>query len=111
MTKQSEIELLDGFIAALGKNSYLGPWLASNRDSIVADIRNDFPVTGVLFPAEAERQAAQIRQDAVDYARGYRETAIAEAEKLKDAARAYAMGVRNDMARTLARAIDTLHGS
>lgn len=49
MTKQTEINLLDEFIAKLGKDSYLGPALALNRDVIVKNIKNDHPpFTGIL---------------------------------------------------------------
>ena len=43
MTKDAEIALLDSVIKAFGVHSYIGPWLAHNRERIVSNIRNDFP--------------------------------------------------------------------
>jgi cell division septum initiation protein DivIVA len=67
MTKAAEIAALDSFIAKLGTASYLGPWLADNREAIVADIRNDLPVD-ILLPRAAVRKAeetvAVAKQDA-----------------------------------------------
>ena len=63
MTKDAEIKMLDAAIAQFGPQSYLGPWLAEHRESIVTDIRNDFQPTAPM-PAEARRLAAQILLDA-----------------------------------------------
>ena len=41
MTKQEEIAWLDHAIATLGPHTYLGSTLADQRESIIADIRND----------------------------------------------------------------------
>ena len=59
MTKQQEIAVLDSMIAKLGPNSYLGPWLADNREAIVSDINNDLPVEPML-PGAARRHASDI---------------------------------------------------
>ena len=40
-TKEEEAAWLDRAIAALGPQSYLGPWLTENRDSIVSGILSD----------------------------------------------------------------------
>jgi hypothetical protein len=63
MTKTAEIAALDRFIARLGPHSYLGPWLADNRDAIVADIQNDLPVN-ILLPGAARQQARDILGEA-----------------------------------------------
>jgi hypothetical protein len=63
MTKAHEVALLDQMIAAFGPNSYLGPWLAENRASIVADIASDNPVD-VILPSEAKRMAHDIIAEA-----------------------------------------------
>lgn len=45
MTKQQEIEVLNKTIAALGADSYLGPWLAEVRAEVESNIRSDyFPI-------------------------------------------------------------------
>ena len=79
MTKTREIELLDTFIATLGTDSYLGPWLKESRSSIVADISRDFAVTvpmpsearaeGLLIVETAKAQAAEIVRQATERAR------------------------------------------
>ena len=82
MTKAAEIKLLDDTIKRFGPHSYLGPWLAEIRDELVADINNDLTPTAML--PRAARQ----------YAAGFMETTKAEAQKLRDAADAYAKGER-----------------
>jgi lambda repressor-like predicted transcriptional regulator len=82
MTKQQEIAALDKFIAQLGTDSYLGPWLRDNRVAIVADIKNDLPVE-VLMPNAARREA----QDIVNAARR-------EGESLRKAAEDAAANLR-----------------
>ena len=78
MNKKTEIELLDATIKAFGRDSYLGPWLAEVRDTLVRDIGNDVCMTAPLprqAQAQAERmltaareQAATIKKQADDYA-------------------------------------------
>ena len=59
MTKANELELLDKTIAAFGQDSYIGPWLAEIKDSLVADIRNDFAVSAPM-PSEARKTASDV---------------------------------------------------
>lgn len=82
MTKAQEIALLDKTIAAFGPHSYLGPWLAENRASIIADINNDFQPM-CLMPGAARAEAAKLLADAK-----------ADADKLKADALQYAEGAR-----------------
>lgn len=42
MTKQQEIAVLDKAIAALGPDSYLGPWLTQVRAEVESAIRSDY---------------------------------------------------------------------
>jgi len=41
-TKRQELEILDKAIAALGPDSYIGPWLAEVRAEVESNIRSDF---------------------------------------------------------------------
>lgn len=84
MTKQAEIEALDRFIARLGTASYLGPWLADNRASIVADITNDL-TPNVLLPGAARRDARDIVAAAKAEANSLRASAEASAANLRAA--------------------------
>lgn len=72
MTKAQEIALLDEFIAKLGKESYLGPWLAASRGEIVRDITSDI-IPSPMLPGEAATRAKQIVKDAQDWERGFKE--------------------------------------
>lgn len=49
MTKTHEIEALDEFIATLGTDSYLGPWLSAQRDAIERDIRADLMIQAPTY--------------------------------------------------------------
>jgi hypothetical protein len=95
VTKTNEVAALDRFIAELGPHSYLGPWLADQRDAIVADIAKDWPVTPLL-PSAAYRKANQIIADAhvsatviTDLARDKAETLRRETQKACDEQRGY----------------------
>lgn len=57
MTKEQEINQLALVIDSFGPDSYIGPWLRDNFEKIVADIRNDFPVSNIKMPMEANREA------------------------------------------------------
>jgi len=44
LTKEKELELLDKTIKRFGEDSYIGKWLAKERENIVWAISNDFPI-------------------------------------------------------------------
>jgi len=48
MTKDFEIKLLDRLIARHKGNSYIGDFLAANREKIVYAIRQDLPIDAVI---------------------------------------------------------------
>jgi hypothetical protein len=101
MTKQQEITALDAFIAKLGPNSYLGPWMADHRESIVADIHSDLPVAPLSLGA-AWRKADQIVSDA-------RESAKVLLDQSRDAAdreRARVQKLCDDQREAVASIID-----
>lgn len=62
MTKYEEIQLLDATIAKFGPNSYIGPWLKCIRDTLVDNIRADFPIDFLLVP-DAEWVITARRRD------------------------------------------------
>lgn len=100
MTKQQEIDALDAFIARMGESSYLGPWLARNRDAVVSDIRND-----VFLTPDWEQQKAAYQRTIAE--------AKAEAEAIKKAARDH-VGKQiarsiNEMSATFAEIMGTLN--
>jgi cell division septum initiation protein DivIVA len=82
MTKQQEIAALDRFIAQLGTASYLGPWLADNREAIVADIKNDLSVSPLL-PGAAHKVSAQLLADARTQSTALVEAAREQADALR----------------------------
>lgn len=59
MTKADEMALLDTFIAKLGTDSYLGPYLASNREAILRDLTSDI-VPRLLLPKEGHDEAVRL---------------------------------------------------
>lgn len=79
-TKQQELEILDAAIAALGPDTYLGPWLQEIRDEVYQYMRNDF------FPEITTKGAAERAQQIIDEAResanGLMAVAQHEADKI-----------------------------
>ena len=95
MTKQHEMDLYDEFTAKLGHDSYLGPWLAGMRESVFADIRNDF-APAPLAPSVAYTRAARI----VEVAKAEAERLLAHAQTN---ASARAQAANDQVAAVLAR--------
>lgn len=99
MNKNAELAILDEAIAKLGRNSYLGPWLADVRSFVELDVRSDLPVTYTL--KEHAEIAARIIKSANDRAAEI----VANAEKnAANANRELAKAQEN--ARRLRNAID-----
>jgi hypothetical protein len=103
MTKQQEITALDAFIAKLGPNSYLGPWMADQRESIVADIHSDLPVAPLSLGG-AWRKADQIVRDARESAKVITDTASTNAERLRAQTQKLCDDQRNHVADIIVRA-------
>lgn len=103
MTKTNEIALLDKTIATFGTDSYLGPWLKEHRDTLVAQISNDWPAEAPM-PSVARREAEQILADARETAQRIRDEATLAAHKLRESVQAEIQGYRN-RARSAAQAI------
>lgn len=55
MTKNQELQILDTAIAALGRDSYLGPWLAEVRAEVVSLISSDILPESVTIASAVER--------------------------------------------------------
>ena len=79
MTKQQEIEVLNKAIAALGPDSYLGPWLAEVRAEVESNIRSDF------FPQITIAAGQQCAKGFVDAAKSDAERIINDAQAKADA--------------------------
>jgi len=82
MTKTNEVAALDRFIAELGPHSYLGPWLADQRDAIVRDIACDI-LPSPLLPSSAYRKADAILADARESAKVITDLASDKAERIR----------------------------
>lgn len=113
MTKDLEVAALDAFIAKLGPHTYLGPWLADQRDAIVRDIVNDILPTPLL-PSTAHRVAAQIVADAkeaatviTDLARDKADVLRRETEKACGERRGYVAAI---IERAASEAVGVLSG-
>lgn len=64
-SKQAEIAILDGAIASLGPDSYLGPWLSDVRGLIEREIQGDIlPSVSIWSPIKAAQQARDVVDDA-----------------------------------------------
>lgn len=91
ITKSAELAILDAAIAQLGRQSYLGPWLADIRAGVELDIRSDLPVTRTLgeHKAYAEHlvQQAQVRAEEI-LSSATKQAAKANAELVKTQERA-----------------------
>jgi len=61
MTKAAELAIVDEAIGKLGRDSYLGPWLASVRHELADCIRSDY-YPAPMLPWEAYREAERIQQ-------------------------------------------------
>jgi len=75
MTKQQEIAVFDKAIAALGPDSYLGPWLAEVRSEVESNIRSDF------FPQVTLKDAAASVTAIIDAAKEGAGKIVADAER------------------------------
>lgn len=96
-TKQEEIDAVRQLAAALGPNSYLGPWLNSIACELDDSLRSDF--YPLITLAESHRQATEVAQrivaDAKDQADTIVKNAEREANKIKQNAgqwRAFVLG-------------------
>ncbi len=99
MNKESELDILRAAVAALGPQSYCGPWLAEQLAGIEKDIRSDF------YPMHSRAQSLREIEQAGEFARtrnaeliANAQTRVAEIEK----------NARNELARIQGRAANAL---
>ena len=107
MTKSQEIALVDALIAKCGPDSYVGPWLTSVRGDIVADIRNDIPISA-LMPSQARAEAAKILDAAETHSKQLMADAERRAAEMIASARSACESSRASTRRCLERAIREL---
>lgn len=88
MTKNQEIEILLEAAVKLGDNSYCGPWLTGIAEEVRAEIRSDFMPSPCIWLAE--KQCADIRKNAKDYADALILAATTTADKIRTEARSHA---------------------
>lgn len=96
MNKTAEINYLHRVIQNFGPNSYLGPWLAENRASIIADITNDVTPTAPM-PAEARAIGSDIIVAAQNEAARIVEAARKQAAELMMDAQERRQHIRRDL--------------
>ena len=108
MNKTDEVAALDAFIAKLGPNTYLGPWLADQRDEIVRDIANDI-LPSPMLPSSAYRKAAQIVADARESAKVITDVASAQASDLRAKTQKTCDEQRQHVAILIDRAVTDAH--
>lgn len=107
MTKNREINLLDETIARFGRDSYLGPWLAEIRDTLVRQIESDF-TPDAPTPAELQKAAQDALRAAQVDAEHVKRAANEQAEALVFRAKDRAAQITSDARRDIERAIDAL---
>jgi F0F1-type ATP synthase membrane subunit b/b' len=88
LSKAAEVLILRQLSAAIGPQSYIGPWLADVANDVEADIANDLSPSPT--PAQAREMQHEARQTlAAAHTQAERITAIAyaQAEQIRGAAR------------------------
>lgn len=91
-TKAQEIEILQRTIAALGPDTYLGPWLDSIIEELRADLRNDFYPVKTL--RDHQLQCQQLKTGAEDFCRQQKDRARIEAQRILETAQTSAAAIR-----------------
>ena len=84
MTKADEMKTLDAFIASLPQESYLRPWLETERDGIETDLRNDIIPT--CRPRTVFEQCESLKKGAAENAKRLTDDANKEAARIVHAA-------------------------
>jgi cell division septum initiation protein DivIVA len=92
-TKARELGILDRAIAELGPNSYLAPWLSSQRAAIETDLRCDHFPTVYTF-AEYRAEACRIREAAEFAGQEIRQAAERQAAAIVERGRREAEDIR-----------------
>jgi len=77
MNKSIELSVLDEAIIKLGRDSYLGPWLAEIRSEVEALIRSD------IFPTISLHETSLRREEVIKEAREEAKRIVASAETKK----------------------------
>ncbi len=103
ISKQAEMQRLDAFIASLPEDSYLRPWLTTERDAIESDLRNDtFPERR---PSQVWEHCQRLKLEAETAARQVTEQATREADSILSAARSRATASLESAASHLRKAL------
>lgn len=106
MTKAQELARIDGLIASLGKDTYIGPFLIETRGFLEQCIKSD------IFPEINLREQAgkveKMRQEAAAEREFKIEKATKEAEKIVEDARKQARAIRESTRHALENLIARL---
>lgn len=106
MTKAQELARIDGLIASLGKDTYIGPFLIETRGFLEQCIKSDiFPEINLRERAE---KVEKMRQEAAAEREFKIEKATKEAEKIVEDARRQAQAIRANAKRALENAAASL---
>lgn len=107
MTKSAEIDLLQGFIDRLPKDSYLWPWLVQVHAEVVADIRDDVVIAPTI--ARAREEYDQIVAGARTAAERILATAQTDAAAILDRTKAEAATLAETRRKWTDTVVDALH--
>ena len=109
MTKSQEIEILRDTIAKLGRDSYLGPWLADQMPSIESALASDYPPEAyALSIHEARIHCEKIIGQANEESATIEKRAKADAEKLRESACKFNESIRSDLKRSIESALQRI---
>ena len=109
LSKSDEIQILRETIAKLGRDSYLGPWLADQMPSIESALASDYPPEAyALSIHEARIHCEKIIGQANDEADAIEKRAKADAEKLREAACKFNELIRSDLKRSIESALQRI---
>ena len=105
MSKSEELQILRNAAAALGPDSYCGPWIAEQLQAIESAMRFDIkPGAAGLSWSATWDECAAMKRDAEAYAKETRENAEKEAHRKIETACNAAERIRTDLKAEIQRA-------
>ena len=106
MNKQEELAILQKAASDLGRDSYLGPWLASIIDELGRDLESDF--VPVITLAEARQRAEYVAAKSRNEAEAHFKKVGLEADQVLRVALREVEAVKSIARRALEAAIKTI---
>jgi hypothetical protein len=102
MNKSAELAVLDEAILKVGRDSYLGPWLAEIRAEVEALIRSD------IFPTISLNETSLRREELIKEAREEAGKIVASANRKAEQIESVARACRKEAAEKLRHLAATL---